>query len=229
MDALDRLVDHIVATDEEVIAGIDEAGRGPVIGPMVYAICVLAPGAVVPYRDSKTLAPARREAMFRTIASYAYVSISAVTISTQMQHRSLNEIARDAVCTLIMALGRKCRNVRCVYVDALGANAPYDRFLRARFPLEFVVENKADSKYPVVSGASIVAKVVRDSHIDLASYGSGYSSDPRTKAWLRSNVDPVGGYPDFVRHSWATVKALLPAKQSRRLKGAYEGFYVGRN
>lgn len=227
MNVLDTLVDHIEETDSEVIAGIDEAGRGPVIGPMVYAICILRPGVKAAYRDSKVLTAKTREDLFLSVQSYAYIAISAKVISTQMLSKSLNVIAREAVCLLLAALGRKCKNVRCVYVDALGQNAPYEQFLRSRFPFEFVVENKADSKYPVVSGASIVAKVTRDSFIDAGTYGSGYPSDPKTIAWLKRNGDPFYGFPDYVRHTWGTVKTLLPAKKAKPMQGAFAGFYCG--
>jgi hypothetical protein len=82
------------------------------------------------------------------------------------------------------------------------------------------VKAKADSLFPVVSAASIFAKVTRDKAVknwqfveilqDLDSdYGSGYPSDPKTKAWLRRHVDPVFGFPQFVRFSWSTAQAIL--------------------
>ena len=82
------------------------------------------------------------------------------------------------------------------------------------------VKAKADSLFPVVSAASIFAKVTRDKAVknwqfvenlqDLDSdYGSGYPSDPKTKAWLRKHVDPVFGFPQFVRFSWSTAQAIL--------------------
>ena len=81
---------------------------------------------------------------------------------------------------------------------------------------------KADSKYPVVSAASICAKVTRDDVLrhwifaesgmeDTFSrqFGSGYPSDPKTVSWLKASMDPVFGYPNIVRFSWATCKTLL--------------------
>ena len=79
--------------------------------------------------------------------------------------------------------------------------------------LQFVVESKADATYPVVSAASIVAKVQRDEELEaLASsaVGSGYPGDERTKAWLCSQVDRVFGFKSpLVRFSWSTCKEVL--------------------
>ncbi|KAI5170462.1 ribonuclease H2 subunit A [Pancytospora epiphaga] len=222
------VVNHIKSTGQRVVAGIDEAGRGPVIGPMVYAICVLPLNAVTQYKDSKVLTPSQREQLFQGIKSYAYVAISPEYISSHMLVESLNVIARRAVCELLAALRERCSNVATVYVDALGDNNSYRTFLSDNFPFyQFVVECKADSKYQVVSGASIVAKVTRDEAVAPLNCGSGYPSDPVTIAWLRKHMNPVYGFPKEVRHSWSTVKKMLPTKKSREFRGKYKGNYQG--
>ena len=118
-----------------------------------------------------------------------------------------------------------------VYVDTVGDADRYKQKLQRAFPdLSFTVCPKADALYPVVSAASIVAKVTRDrailvaqqqlqdhaapTDIDAAaggaaattsvSLGTGYPGDPATQAWLSSNMDPVFGFPDLVRFSWDT-------------------------
>lgn len=93
-----------------------------------------------------------------------------------------------------------------VYVDTVGKAEWYQEKLQKLFPnLKIVVESKADFKYPIVSAASICAKVTRDqvmyqwNHVEKREiscvYGSGYPGDPATKAWLRSNIDKVFGFP----------------------------------
>jgi ribonuclease H2 subunit A len=85
------------------------------------------------------------------------------------------------------------------FIDTVGDAESYKRRLSTKFPgIEFTVCPKADSLYPIVSVASIVAKVVRDSSTSLAS-GSGYPSDPATKQWLKENIDEVFAYPSSVR------------------------------
>ena len=90
------------------------------------------------------------------------------------------------------------------------------------FDIVFTVTTKADSKFPVVSAASIVAKVTRDrilenwvfqeslKTINLSrEFGSGYPGDPNTKKWLRKSIDRVFGFPTLARFSWKTSVNLL--------------------
>ncbi|KAF6095029.1 hypothetical protein HJG60_012037 [Phyllostomus discolor] len=108
-----------------------------------------------------------------------------------------------------------------VFVDTVGLPETYQERLQQRFPsIEVTVKAKADALYPVVSAASICAKVARDQAVknwkfveklkDLdTDYGSGYPNDPKTKAWLRKHVEPVFGFPQFVRFSWRTAQSIL--------------------
>lgn len=109
-----------------------------------------------------------------------------------------------------------------IYVDTVGPESKYQEKLKKNFPeIKVTVTTKADSKYPVVSAASICAKVIRDQIIsswkfpeklevnDESNYGSGYPSDPTTKAFLKKNLDPIFGFPSFVRFSWSTADSIL--------------------
>lgn len=237
LEELNKFFSTIEDTEETVVAGIDEAGRGPVLGPMVYAIYVMRPSAATRFRDSKLLSAAERERLFATmqrqpgkggVSGYAYLAVAPEYITSHMEGGSLNlnAIARGAVLRLLAELSLRCRRVSAVYVDGLGNNTAYAAFLSAHFPFRFVVENKADSTYQVVSGASIVAKVTRDAFVAPLGAGSGYPGDPKTKAWLRLHRNAFSGFPACVRHSWATAKALLPQKRSRKLGGRLEGFFT---
>lgn len=106
-------------------------------------------------------------------------------------------------------------NLQEVYVDTVGDADNYKKRLSQQFPgLQFTVCPKADALFPIVSAASIVAKVTRDKSMeaykeDGTAYGSGYPGDPDTKAYMESNIEPTFGYPDLVRFSWSTAAQLL--------------------
>lgn len=237
LEELITLFSKLQKTDHEVIAGIDEAGRGPVIGPMVYAIYV---GSVKDQieldkqsdiiKDSKMMTPNTREKNFYFMKDYAYVSVDPMYIATHMEGKSktLNNIAYEAVKMLLNELKNKHSNVKCVYIDGLGNNETYKTYLKKSFNYEFVVENKADERYSIVSKASIVAKVVRDKLVSTLECGSGYPSDEVTINWMKKNIDKFFGFPNYVRYSWKTTKNLLPLKNSDKLKGLYSNFYIGK-
>lgn len=229
LEDLNVFFSNMNATDERIVAGIDEAGRGPIVGPMVYAIYTMPVGTKTPFKDSKVLSPKMRSKLFVGMRGYAYVAVDPVYITSHMNGgtKNLNEISRVTVLRLLRELKNKCKNVDAVYIDALGDNARYKEYLKQHFDFKFVVENKADSKYEVVSGASIVAKVTRDAIVSLHGCGSGYPADPRTKSWLLRNRKEFSGFPSIVRHSWQPVKALLAKKRARAFAHKLDGFYIG--
>lgn len=224
-----------VCLKEPCALGVDEAGRGPVLGPMVYAICYcplsrLADLEALKVADSKTLTENERERLFAKMeedgdfVGWALDVLSPNLISTSMLGRvkyNLNSLSHDTAAGLIQYALDQSVNVTQVFVDTVGMAETYQARLQQRFPgLEVTVKAKADSLFPVVSAASIFAKVARDQAVknwqfveslqDLDSdYGSGYPNDPKTKAWLRKHVDPVFGFPQFVRFSWSTAQAIL--------------------
>ncbi|KAJ7126988.1 ribonuclease H-like domain-containing protein [Mycena epipterygia] len=221
------------------ILGVDEAGRGPVLGPLVYGVayCPVAYKNELEnlgFADSKTLTAATRSSLLDTLSSdpanlgWAVRVISPQAISSGMLRRpptNLNVQSQDATVLLIQEVLKKGIELTEVYVDALGTTSTYQAYLSSRFPgINFTVESKADDKFKIVSAASVAAKVTRDACIEgwvfeentdgtsgnwETELGSGYPSDPRTKAWLRSSIEPVFGFPRIVRFSWSTVKVLL--------------------
>ncbi|KAF9577251.1 Ribonuclease H2 subunit A [Lunasporangiospora selenospora] len=224
--------------DQECILGVDEAGRGPVLGPMVYGICYCPLSekdelADLGFADSKTLNEQERDGLLDVIMSrqdligWSVRVLSPMDISNSMLRRTkynLNALAHDTTIQLIRETLAAGVNLKEVYVDTVGPPESYQRKLEGLFPTipTIVVAKKADSKYPIVSAASICAKVTRDDVLrhwifaekgadDTVSreFGSGYPSDPKTVAWLKKNMDPIFGYPNIVRFSWATCKTLL--------------------
>lgn len=216
-------------TEESMVLGIDEAGRGPAVGDMVYV------GAFVPLKDhdrilqagvadSKTLSDKNREACavkLREISTLGFVqvNVTAEQIAHCMTGRhgtSLNTLSHQTAINIIheatlRAQGRLC----AVYVDTVGHPGRYAAVLRSRFPhLKVTVTPKADSKFPIVSAASVIAKSERERnvaelHARGVNVGSGYPGDERCVQWYRSHLHRFFGYrtsdAEFVRMSWAPI------------------------
>lgn len=202
------------------ILGIDEAGRGPVLGPLVVA------GVVIPedknivlermgVKDSKRLTPNRRKVLARKLKNmfeYDTVSISASDIDNlRAKGFNLNEIERMAMVKVIENL-----DFDKAILDSVDIKP--ERFVKnikdVVGNLDIVAEHKADDNYIQVAAASIIAKYNRDEAIELINrdyrkmggIGSGYPSDLKTKKFLTNfTYDEM---PDFVRKSWATVEKM---------------------
>jgi len=232
----DRIADGMKDDDAEYVLGIDEAGRGPVSGPMVYsaAFCKLDQHQDVRTKlganDSKQLKEIDRERMLKSIDKSNWVGYTGVIlppgyISSSMLRRikyNLNQMSHDTAIAMIKrAIDHHKINVKEVYVDTVGKPEIYQDKLQKIFPrLLIKVESKADATYPIVGAASIVAKVTRDvlvhnwAHLEPTveaemETGSGYPGDPKTKKWLRAHVDKFFGLPTFCRLSWGTSKELM--------------------
>ena len=192
--------------DQPFIGGIDEAGRGPVLGDMVYCLALEPLGYEWPelINDSKKLDAPTREAILKALKiNYFLVSIPATYISEHMLNGiSLNDIALDATQMLLSRV--KDLDMKCIYVDTLGHAKHHQIRLEKITKHPVVVESKADTKYKSVMGASICAKVHRDSLI-AQDMGSGYPGDPNTIKYLNT-IHNIFGYKDHVRFSWQTTK-----------------------
>lgn len=216
------------------VVGVDDAGRGAVIGPLVIA-GVLINEQDLPrleelgVRDSKSLSPRRREQLAeeikKLVLKYHIVKLAPAEIDKVVEtgrklHR-LNRLEAQTMAKVIAAL-----KPDVAYVDASDVLADrFKRHIAESLPLEvqIVSEHKADAKYPVVSAASIIAKVERDRAIaELqerhGNMGCGYPTDPKTIEFLESWIQKFGSYPEFVRKSWKPAKRLktkAEAKQTR--------------
>ena len=216
------------------VVGVDDAGRGAVIGPLVIA-GVLIDEQDLPkleelgVKDSKRLSPRRREQLAEEIKKLALryhviklapAEIDKVVETGRKLHR-LNRLEAQTMAKVIAAL-----KPDVAYVDASDVLAyRFKRHIAESLPLEvqIVSEHKADAKYPVVSAASIIAKVERDRAIaELqerhGNMGCGYPTDPKTIEFLESWIQKFGSYPEFVRKSWKPAKRLktkAEAKQTR--------------
>ncbi|GME83542.1 unnamed protein product [Ambrosiozyma monospora] len=235
--------------EEPVILGVDEAGRGPVLGPMVYGIayCLKEYSNELKkfgFADSKTLTDSKRRSLLQEMCNeeghelfehvgWAETSLTARDISSGMLkpkkygNYNLNEQAHDATIDLIKGVLERGVNLKEVYVDTVGPPATYQKKLEGIFPgIKITVAKKADATYPIVSTASVVAKVTRDislekskeaDHGDEGGWGSGYPSDPNTSKWLNGNVDPLFGWDLNIRFSWQTTKDSLTRAKALNL------------
>ncbi|XP_055636565.1 ribonuclease H2 subunit A [Toxorhynchites rutilus septentrionalis] len=225
--------------DEPCVLGVDEAGRGPVLGPMVYGIAFspISKKDVLKqlgFADSKQLTEEKRDIIFDNMnrkdfaiesIGWAVEVISPNQISMSMLRRtkrSLNEVSMDSAIGLIHRAIEAGANIAEVYVDTVGPPEKYQAKLKEIFPkFKIIVAKKADSTYPIVSAASICAKVSRDHALKVwkfregqnpdVNFGSGYPGDPVTKAFL-NDFDLVFGFPRLVRFSWSTAGKALEKK-----------------
>lgn len=209
-----------------MICGVDEAGKGAVLGPMVVAAAGMAdPGMLdsLGVRDSKTLSPRKRDELYSVLIEgcvYHVVHISPEEIDSALPLISMNMVVARAHAACVAALHPKT-----AYLDACDVNAArYAGTIQSLLtdPCHVIAEHRADSTYPIVAAASIIAKVERDRAIaDLASeygdIGSGYPSDTKTIRFLRQYIAEQGVSPPCARRSWKTVAALLSAHKQASL------------
>ncbi|QRW04119.1 ribonuclease H2 subunit A [Ceratobasidium sp. AG-Ba] len=179
--------------------------------------------------NSKTLTHATRAALLKSLTSdpdnlaWSVRVLAPQDISASMLRHpptNLNQQSQAATVSLIRDVMASGIDIAEIYVDALGPSVPYQKYLSQLFPTaQVTVCPKADSIYTIVGAASVAAKVTRDAWIENwmfsepgdwdKSMGSGYPSDPNTKAWLKSICEPTFGFPSIVRFSWGTSKTAL--------------------
>lgn len=204
-----------------LLLGVDEAGKGPVIGSMFVAGFVVDESklfdlAAMGVRDSKQLSPARREALARKLYALAddqyILEVAPNVIDELRQVMTMNDIMVRCFSSVVSKLsaGR-------AILDAADVNA--QRFgVRVKSlsgtSMEIVAEHKADENHHVVGAASILAKVRRDQSIrDLersinCKIGSGYPADQDTIDFLSRWTKEHKELPPFARHSWATARNI---------------------
>ncbi len=213
-----------------MIAGIDEAGKGPVLGPMCVAEVLIDEKkldtlAQMGVKDSKQLTAKRREVLEDKIKKladkYFILEVSASQIDELRKVMTMNEIMVVCYAKVLEAL-----KPDHAFVDA--ADVIAERFgenIKKKYSREIKLtsEHKADDKYPIVSAASILAKVHRDALIKIleknvgVEIGSGYPSDPKTIKFLEGWIQEHGSLPDFARSSWETSQRLLSKFNQRTL------------
>jgi ribonuclease HII len=207
-----------------MICGVDEAGKGPVIGPMVVAAVSVKNAKMIEnqgFKDSKLLTPQKRKELFELIKKnydYAIEIIEPEEIDEYRRKNKLNLLNRKAFEKVISKL-----NPNVAYVDAADVNEErFGREIKSNLTNEndtdVISMHKADTKIPVVAAASIIAKQTRELEIEklkeeIGDFGSGYPSDTRTIKFLKSYFHDNSKWPSGTRKSWKTVERIRPVNK----------------
>jgi ribonuclease HII len=215
------------------VLGIDEAGRGSVLGPLVVGGFLSEENRLeelggLGVRDSKLLTRARREILFdalKDLGERIAIEISPKEIDSAVARRQLNLLEARIFARLL-----RMTDAKEVFVDACDPRP--DRFGRrvrsmARTSVRVVSRHHADRDLPVVSAASIVAKVCRDRAIDRLrtqldlDCGSGYPSDTRTQQFVTTHLSAKSEPVSWLRYSWRTIERLKPHPPLRTLESEW--------
>lgn len=212
------------------IAGIDDAGRGPLIGPMVLAGILIDKNDVdklkeIGVKDSKLLSPEQRESKYKKILEivkdYKIIKVNPKEIDEAVFSKTtnLNWLEADHMSEIINYL-----KPDEVIVDCPSTNiSKFSQYMNSKIKVKTSLkcEHKADAKFLAVGAASILAKVTRDEEIEKIqkkipdNIGSGYPSDPITKKFLKEHGHE---YPDIFRKSWETYSKFLGNNDKKEKK-----------
>jgi len=217
------------------IAGIDEAGRGAVAGPMVIAgVCTDEKGEAMlkkmGVKDSKLLSANKRNILYgaieKTVKDIAVISVGPCKIDSQRRSGlSLNRIEGMKMAEITTFL-----KPDKVYIDSPDRNIyKFQKQLEKmiQHEPEIVLEHKADLNYPIVAAASIIAKVERDKAVEKlreehGNIGSGYPSDPVTTKWMENWMANNDRFPDFVRRTWIPAEQMEKDKSQSKLSSWFK-------
>ena len=205
-----------------LICGIDEAGRGSVIGPLVIAGISIKESNIkkledIGVRDSKALTKNKRRVLFDKILDVSefvcIYKLDCKTIDENVYQKKLNKLEGRIMSSIIKHL-----SVDIAYVDSCDINIDrYTNYLKSNLNLKnninIIAMHKADRINPVVSAASIIAKVTRDREIQILeeifqNIGSGYPSDKKTMYFIKNWMKEYKEFPNFVRKSWRPIREI---------------------
>ena len=216
--------------------GIDDAGRGPVIGPMVLAGCLIDEKTAMEFKklgvkDSKQLTQKRREFLDEKIKekaeTFEIVIVPPEVIDGKGVNRTkLNELEAIACAEIINKINKGFKKIKIV-IDCPSTNLTAWRdSVRIKIEnlsnLEIFCEHKADKNHVSVSAASILAKNIREKEMALLKkkygnkIGSGYTSDPLTQKFLEENLKRYQNHGIF-RKTWSTWKNALSKTEQKKL------------
>lgn len=204
-----------------LVAGIDEAGRGPAVGPMVIAGIAVDESDVpeltrMGARDSKKLSPKKRESLVQPISriakGIAFEVIPAKVIDCRRDRGNINDLEAESMSRIIRILCPDVAQIGSVDRDPKRFRKKIVDFLPRG--IEVVSVHHAEDLFPAVSAASIIAKTTRDGIIralrnEFGDFGSGYPSDPKTRDYLMGYAVQGKALPRIVRASWKTTKNIM--------------------
>ena len=216
-----------------LVCGVDEAGRGPAIGPMVVAAVSIESRRLrrLGVRSSMDLTPARRGELYGEILdasdSHAVAVVQPRTIDSHVRRHALNALEADRMAGLISGLMPDVAYVDACDVDAGRFGRAVATRLSGGCAARIRSHHKADERFAVVSAASIIAKVRRDRAMSRLhrshGVGSGYPSDPACVGFLVGHARQNAAPPRFARATWLTVRRIYglsaPGPAQRRGRG----------
>ena len=204
------------------VGGVDEAGRGSIIGPLIVAGISFRKARLsqlrkIGVKDSKALTPKSRAALFSQLKEMAdslcIYKIDCSVIDDNVYSKRLNKLEAQIMAHIINNL-----HADKVYVDSCDVNPNrYRDYIRSCVPtlkLKLYSMHHADSTNVVVSAASIIAKIIRDQEVEkirktYCNIGSGYPCDNKTMGFIRGWVSKYNSPPSFARRSWRPLKHIL--------------------
>jgi ribonuclease HII len=216
--------------DGILVGGVDEAGRGSIIGPLVIAGISIRESKIAQLRkmgvrDSKTLTPRARARLFgqilKVVDSVCIRKAGAAEVDGSVLLRGLNKLEAEVMAGVINTIGADE-----VYVDCCDINPErYKEYMVQHLmcrPKGLHSMHHADSINVVVSAASIIAKITRDLEIQeirntYSNIGSGYPSDEKTMRFIKQWVIRNGQAPEFARKSWKPLRIMLEQVAQWRL------------
>ena len=210
-----------------IIGGIDEAGRGPVIGPLVISAVSFKENKIkelerLGVKDSKKLNPQKRrnlEVKIKDLSTdYQIKEIKPEKIDNIRSKSNLNQFEANLFLKLLKNL-----KADTLYSDWIDRN--FKKKLSNNFDKDITVKRKADELFLPVSAASILAKVKRDQTVnkinsknpDAPAIGSGYPSDEKTQKFLKWWYEENNNFPNFARKSWKTLDKIRTEVETQRL------------
>lgn len=215
------------------VIGVDEAGRGPVLGSLFVAAIHTPRRDRLPadVDDSKRLEANHRQRLAEQILEDAGIDVAVVEISPRRIDRSVRPLTALVADGFAAAIDRLAAEESTIVVDT--GERDTERFARrveraATASISVTASVGADRSDPAVSAASIVAKEHRERHVDdlvdrYGDIGSGYPSDPTTRAFLASYVDEHMTLPACARRCWQTSRDVLAAAEQATLEGFVAG------
>tara|TARA_Y100000310_G_scaffold171786_2_gene171957 strand:+ start:960 stop:1619 length:660 start_codon:yes stop_codon:yes gene_type:complete len=213
--------------------GIDDAGRGPVIGPMVLAGIMIdneKENKILKEwgsKDSKMLTPKKRGEIKEKILNNFKIHLELSSPKEIDESTNLNYLEAIKTAMIINKLSEGINKEIKVIIDCPSVNIQawrldVQKLIKKDRKIALSCEHKADINHPVVSAASILAKEKREEEILKIKkklkidFGSGYPADPKTKEFIKENFNKPE-YKPIIRFSWNTVKRLIKAKGQKNL------------
>jgi ribonuclease HII len=227
---------NIDMSGEKTVLGVDEAGRGPIVGPMVIVGALFKKTdepklKKLGVKDSKLLTPKKREELFPKIKEiakdYKVIEVSPAEIDQRFSvNINLNKLEAVKYAELINELKPDVAIIDCPSPNTKSFAEYLSQFIEHK--CELVCENYADKNYLEVGAASIIAKVIRDSRIAEIQeavgmpIGVGYTHDKVTLGFVEKALKNNEWLNKYIRKSWLTFQNIKNKKEQKRL-GDFEG------